>query len=74
MREGDVEDLPLPTVGQTVTLQGELRKFVVADLATDTDVAWDNDQVKEIEATYQESYVFVASDITPPLDATPGAE
>lgn len=67
------DDVTLPEVGQTVTVDGELRQFVVTDIETDYDITWNADLVKEIEATYEENYVFVARSVETPLNDEPAA-
>lgn len=65
------ESLPLPEVGQMVTIDGELRQFVVTDPASGSEIIWDTESLAEIEDSYQEGYVFVARSMATPLDETP---
>jgi hypothetical protein len=67
------DEVTLPEVGQTVTVDGELRKFVVTEVETDYGITWNADLAKEIEATYEENYVFVARSVETPLNDDPAA-
>jgi hypothetical protein len=67
------ESLPLPEVGQMVTIEGELRQFVVTEPEAGSEIIWDAEALANVEAAYQEGYVFVARSVTTPLDAAPSA-
>lgn len=51
--------------GQTVTVTGQLRKFILSDFERDYNLTWDLDLKKKIEAEYTEKPVFVADAIYP---------
>ncbi|MEO0375897.1 MAG: hypothetical protein AAF329_14990 [Cyanobacteria bacterium P01_A01_bin.17] len=51
--------------GQTVTVAGKLRKFVLTEFERDYDLTWDLDVKKKLEAEYSEKPVFVADNLYP---------
>lgn len=51
--------------GQTVTVTGQLRPFILTEFEQDYDLTWDLDVKKELEAEYSEKPVFVATGIYP---------
>lgn len=51
--------------GQTVTVTGKLRKFVLTEFERDYDLTWDLDVKNKLEAEYSEKPVFVADGIYP---------
>ncbi|PZD70703.1 hypothetical protein C1752_10218 [Acaryochloris thomasi RCC1774] len=51
--------------GETVTVTGQLRKFVLADFERDYDLTWDLDVKKKLEAEYSDKPVFVADSLYP---------
>lgn len=51
--------------GETVTVTGKLRKFVLADFERDYDLTWDLDIKKKLEVEYSNKPVFVADSLYP---------
>lgn len=51
--------------GQAVTVTGQLRPFVVADIEREYGLDWDLDLEQQLEAEYQERPVFIADSIYP---------
>lgn len=51
--------------GETVTVTGQLRKFVLAEFESDYDLTWDLDVKNKLEAEYSDKPVFVADSLYP---------
>jgi hypothetical protein len=51
--------------GETVTLVGELRPFVIADIEQDYDTNWDAEVIREVEAQYRQEPIFVVREVYP---------
>ncbi|MBZ8182952.1 MAG: hypothetical protein SAL07_02695 [Oscillatoria sp. PMC 1051.18] len=50
---------------EVVTIVGEVRPFILADLERDYDLTWDLDVQEKIEAEYQEKPVMIAREVYP---------
>jgi len=52
--------------GQTVSITGEIRPFVIAEIEQDYDFTWDLNVKRELEAEYSNSPILVAETVYHP--------
>lgn len=68
------EVAPVVEEGETVTVTGVLRPFVLAEIEQDYDYTWDEEIVRQIEAEYNQEPVLVAEEVYPSADQAQSAD